>query len=591
LDGALGRCRRAAYIYAELLGNMALAASALVTGRHWREAAVLYRDRLHRPDEAARCLEQGGLWTEAIALYEELGEHEKVGDLYRQLDQPDRAEQAYRAAVAGHVVQNDYLAAARLLEGKLDAPEEALVQLNAGWPSSSQAGVCLQQAFRLLARLGRHAAAAVKIEQLREQPLSPPKMLLLVDILSETAITYPDAAVEAAAADATRTLAGARLHQGSAEEKLRLLEAVRRLVMGDRLLGRDCQRFLRPRVQPPQPVARPATVNREAARRVSSATRVEQVRQIKLPGKVRWHTAVSAGDVLYAAGYEDKKLVVEQVFWEGTHVRLRGGLWHGVPLGERPILLAPDPRGEKPLAVYVLGSPPLPQQSFPVADAWLGRVRAGTPSWVDANTIALQRTPGGVSHVLQRQAEGLVLQLFNYKDEPLGSRHFSYGEILPEELGNQLPLGPVPLHARSDGTYFALGNRLVIAKPLGGVQLLDLADTILSLDGSLSFSRTRLVATMEMGALLYWDDATQSRVSLASELVRPAARFSASGWLAIASPACCHIYRTEGHRVRLEAEYAGSDVELLAVLDTADPNQFALFGVDGVIRVYQMPQR
>ena len=95
----LGRYRRAAYIYAELFGNIELAASALVTGHHWREAAVLYRNRLHRPDKAARCLEQGGLWTEAIALYEELAEHEKAGDLYRQLDQPDHARQAYRAAI------------------------------------------------------------------------------------------------------------------------------------------------------------------------------------------------------------------------------------------------------------------------------------------------------------------------------------------------------------------------------------------------------------------------------------------------------------------------------------------------------------
>ncbi len=210
----LGRFRRAAYIYAELLGNIELAASALVTGRHWREAAVLYRDRLRRPDEAARCLEQGGLWTEAIALYEELGEHEKAGDLYRQLDQPDHARQAYRAAVAKHLAQNDCLAAARLLENKLDAPDEAIAQLEAGWPSLPQAGACLQELFQLLARLGRHEAAAAKIEQLRGQALLPPQTQLLIDIFSQTATAYPDAAVGAMAADATRTLAGAQLAPG-----------------------------------------------------------------------------------------------------------------------------------------------------------------------------------------------------------------------------------------------------------------------------------------------------------------------------------------------------------------------------------------
>ncbi len=55
----LGRHRRAAYIFAELVGDLAGAAAALVAGGHFREAAVLYRDRLKQPLEAARCLEQG----------------------------------------------------------------------------------------------------------------------------------------------------------------------------------------------------------------------------------------------------------------------------------------------------------------------------------------------------------------------------------------------------------------------------------------------------------------------------------------------------------------------------------------------------
>jgi hypothetical protein len=96
-----------AYIYVELLGNLELAASTLITGRHWREAAVLYCDRLHRPDEAVNCLQQGGLWNEAITLYEEHAEYEKAGDLYRQLDQPEQARQAYRSAVAKYLAQYD----------------------------------------------------------------------------------------------------------------------------------------------------------------------------------------------------------------------------------------------------------------------------------------------------------------------------------------------------------------------------------------------------------------------------------------------------------------------------------------------------
>lgn len=95
----LGRYRRAAYIYAHLLGDSSNAAAALIAGKHWREAAVLYRDKLKRPDQAAKCLEQGGLWAEAIEFYEKLEAFEKVGDLHAKLEQPEEAEKAWRRAV------------------------------------------------------------------------------------------------------------------------------------------------------------------------------------------------------------------------------------------------------------------------------------------------------------------------------------------------------------------------------------------------------------------------------------------------------------------------------------------------------------
>src|SRR6202000_772153 len=65
----LGRHRRAAYIYAELLGDLVSAANALKQGRLFREAALLYEDHLRNPLEAARCLAAGGLLAGAIERY------------------------------------------------------------------------------------------------------------------------------------------------------------------------------------------------------------------------------------------------------------------------------------------------------------------------------------------------------------------------------------------------------------------------------------------------------------------------------------------------------------------------------------------
>ena len=61
----LKRFRRAAYIYAELLGDLSSAANALKQGKHFREAAILYDERLQNPIEAAKCFGEAGLVDEA----------------------------------------------------------------------------------------------------------------------------------------------------------------------------------------------------------------------------------------------------------------------------------------------------------------------------------------------------------------------------------------------------------------------------------------------------------------------------------------------------------------------------------------------
>jgi tetratricopeptide (TPR) repeat protein len=125
----LGRHRRAAYIFAELLGDLSAAASALCSGRHWREAAVLYEQRLQQPAAAVECLEQGGLWEEAIELLVKLRWQERAGDLCTRLKQIDRAEKFYLDEIEAHQIRGDRLSAARIYDEKLQQPQHALVTL------------------------------------------------------------------------------------------------------------------------------------------------------------------------------------------------------------------------------------------------------------------------------------------------------------------------------------------------------------------------------------------------------------------------------------------------------------------------------
>ena len=213
---SLGRHRRAAYIFAHLLGDMHSAAAALRAGAHWREAAILYRDRLNRPQIAAECLEEGQLWTEAIDLYLPLESFEKVGDLYRKIGQDEQADEAFRRAVTRQLIAGDYLEAARLAEQKLNAPHEALQYLTAAWPNSHQAIACLNQKFTMLAAHGLHEQAKKLVDQTDACLLSEHMAKKAVNLLADVAIRYPDPQVRVLAADRVRVAAGHLLAEDSA---------------------------------------------------------------------------------------------------------------------------------------------------------------------------------------------------------------------------------------------------------------------------------------------------------------------------------------------------------------------------------------
>ena len=204
----LGRYRRAAYIYAELLGDYHAAANVLVQGRHYREAAVLYKEHLHIPREAARCLEKGGLLAEAIVIYLELGEFETAGDLHTKLGNANAASAAYREAVTKYRDANDLLRAAGVLDEKLKSPDEAVDLLWSGWPDDLRAAECLGRRFALLGRLGRHDRVGRDVQLLRDQAYSTAHSRLLIDALVRLNQTYPDATLRTCSADAVRVVAG-----------------------------------------------------------------------------------------------------------------------------------------------------------------------------------------------------------------------------------------------------------------------------------------------------------------------------------------------------------------------------------------------
>jgi len=145
-----GNYKRAAYVYAHLLGDFKSAANALKKGKLYREAAALYLEHLKDKRAAAECFEEGGLIEEAIEIYLELNQYEKVGDLYTLIGKHEKAAENYKEACGVLLKANDYIEAARIQAEKLRQPETAIQTLKGGWESLSSPAACLKQYYTLL---------------------------------------------------------------------------------------------------------------------------------------------------------------------------------------------------------------------------------------------------------------------------------------------------------------------------------------------------------------------------------------------------------------------------------------------------------
>jgi tetratricopeptide (TPR) repeat protein len=250
---AEGRHRRAAYIFAQLLGDITSAAEALRQGRFHAEAAVLYRDRLDNKHMAAKCLAEGGLLLEAAKLLEEIYEWVEAGDLHARLESRPDAHRCYAKAVSEALQKKDTLRAATLLEHKLGDAPMALVMLKGAWPDEPQAIACLTAAFDFYVRHQRPEDAREHMRELRESKHDlglDPDLCKIVTALSRA---YPDAEVKQVARVFATNVASRVLAYKSGVGDRGVLHSLAELRPQDALFLRDSHRFL----NPPKPKEQP----------------------------------------------------------------------------------------------------------------------------------------------------------------------------------------------------------------------------------------------------------------------------------------------------------------------------------------------
>lgn len=586
---SLGRYRRAAYILAELLGDLSAAAATLRDGGHYREAAVLFEKKLNQPLAAAQCLQRGGLLAEAIVIYERLEAWETIAEIHGELQQLELAAAAWHRAVVKLLAGGDRLGAAKILEEKLNLPEEAYEILWASWPTLAQARNCLDASFGLLARRGEHERAQQQIRQLRGRIQVNSQLGDLTQCLAKLATGYPEEQVRFVAADVTRGIAADMLPKCSEALSQVLLRSLSELVPGDKLLSRDCFRYRGQHAQKYRKIA-------SGIAPVQSASGPRLVDTIHLPD-ANWKAAVSIGSEYYALGVAAGKIVLVRGSWNGSIQHPVGLPWPITPQQvDGKFLLAADPQGISPLLVHFASEFPKRELVFPVGESFPERLIAGPHPYAGPHTFGLGYSLGGGT---------AVANYAHSSSDPLDGLIFRYG---PSGLleGNQgLNLSAAELESslsedfytdhdwtkvyfeRSGWNYVAMDRLVTIVGPKCGT--ITLPFKVKSITGSPPHTKPRIIFACEQGGtVLFGESAASMQTVFAQDLMSPVVGLNRGDYLIAATSHRVQVYRTSSESLPYVGETSCRGVEPIAILAHEQLNRFAILSADGRISCYDV---
>jgi tetratricopeptide (TPR) repeat protein len=581
----LGRWRRAAYIHAELLGDLSAAAAVLREGRHFAEAAVLYRDHLRQARVAAECFAEAGLIAEAVAIYAHERAWLELGELHRRFGDEAAAEASFRRAVEEKIAALDFVAAAALLEDRLRAPDEALALLAKGWPLSPQALRCLSAEFALLGRLGRHEAAGQRIGALRAEETPVARIGPLAEILASLHDSYPDAGVRHRAADLARVKLSRLFDGGSLDEVGTGLATLSRLAPEDRLLARDASRFLATRTAAARPPALPQP-RKPGSGRVGAP---QPARKFRLPRALLVLAAKRCGSSQFIA-----------VIWQKMRVVFLRGDWSGlvqeVEAARGPwekVVLAMDEQAGQPERVAVLVLPQVEPQDRTLApsDVFDNALRVGVRPWLPDDTIAISLS-GVLWWVLRGPPAALVLEVRTDDGKLTGS--FGFPELLESAGGVIAHASLLVLRAQA---WLAINEHLLLLEG-GKVSRSWRCETpIVGLEASAPFLPRGAVARCERGAAVFWADHLSAEVTMqASELNCPIVTFLGNGTLVLLSSVPAfgvfdgEVIDLDRRGVHSSAKFQWPNPQPpCALIATDRPDEFAIFTRDGEVQLFRVP--
>lgn len=599
----LGRFQRAAYIYAELLGDWNSAAAVLREGLHFAEAAMVYRDRLNQPLVAAECFAAGGLFQEALAIYEKENRFLELGDLQRKLGDEPAAEAAYWRVVERMTASGDLLGAASLLEDRLRSPDKALVMLGKAWPGAPQASLCLAEQFALLGRLERHDAAQRRVVELRDESTPVRLVIPLAEVLATVRKNYPDGALRILAADVARQKIGPRLAMGEAGEARAGTRILCELAPEDRLLARDASRFLAARLEvlarrtPPAlpPPPRKPGANRVLAPLPDYSFLLENCGEIIEVKRCGQHFLLSMYPKRFLSGRSfpdtlDGGITVLRGNWVGD---VQETIWKSEEKECNHASLVVPAQAMQPTSAVVLSGPELIHRSHLLSstDVFPSPLMLFAPAWLpNATSVLTINSPHW--WILRRSQGDWVVDGYRETGELDGS--FSLGDCLAKI---EDPASTVAMQAMRSQLWVAFGRHLFVFARPGQVARHWVCETAIHhLEASAPLLASAVIARCEMGAAIFWCDDMNDRVEMiGSDLRAPFAASLGNGVIVLLSS---HegpdgyaglVIDIDRRGIHSQAEFSWKGDRPAGVVATDRQDMFAVFTFEGVVQLLSVP--
>jgi tetratricopeptide (TPR) repeat protein len=551
--------KKAAYVYAHLLGDYHSAANTLQQGKMYREAAALYKDHLKNIVAAAECLEKGGLYLEAIELNKELNKDEKVGDLYRQVDQGKNAEVYYEKHIEAKLSHNDHLDAARVIDEKLEQKERAQQVLLSGWGHSYQHESCLKKYFDIVLDT-EPATAEAKLKNVFAKSTPRHKRMPLLNVLEHIKKKSDDPVLE----ETTRAIVYEIVHKEAESGNAHIVYNLKIFFPEDKLVNSDASRY----------------VSGNHAKPVRSTTPAS----FQLDQSIKWLKAVWHRNQFLTLGIKNSCLHMARGNWYGN---LEYFAWTNPVKSQARFAFINAPYYNNYILLNSSMGMPVTRKNLPKNKYFNEALVVYCPVWLHKG--AAQVVVIGENTICRLDMEDSSMTLHHYAadGELKKSVNCSFENEIPS-LGLNYSNSQLASH---EGYYYTCReNYFFVISEKGRARAFGFNSMIRFFSASQSFAEFRIIVSTNNGCLLYrpsGGDLNMQGGFFAEQMSPSSISFVQSDKFVIVEKTKASLFGIKDDVPYRIKEY-DTHTSIIAALPTSVRNQFALVEESGKINICEM---